>query len=393
LLDSEERPCAKVGVPRVRSEREVPNACLSDNGGECARLLLRDAVLVEHELLDVVERGTFVCVEACPPVCDGPAVDVRDLGAADVAEARLDDPIGLPEGHAPEVVRPRLGRERVEVGLESQPGHGSSVARLREDVKVRMPMEYPLAAQVALVTGAGGGIGGATAEQLAGAGALVVVVDVDSGGADATVSRITGAGGAAEARIVDLTDLGALPGLVEDIVGRHGRIDILVNAAGITGHPEPTGFFETSAATWERVFLVDAQAPFLLMQLVGERMIAARSGGRIVNVTSSSAFRAKALPAYSAAKAALGQLTRTAAVVLAPHGVTVNNVAPGLTRTKIVEGLRDDLEAAVREGPNANLNHRVGEPEDVAAAVLFLCLPTSRQVIAQTIHTSAGAIV
>jgi len=243
------------------------------------------------------------------------------------------------------------------------------------------------------VTGAGGGIGGASAEQLAAAGAFVVVLDVSSGGADATVARITAAGGAAEPCVIDLTDLDALSVLVDDVVDRHGRIDILVNAAGITGHPEPTGFFDTSAETWERVFLVDAQAPFVLMQLVGQRMIDAGRGGRVVNVTSSSAFRAKALPAYSAAKAALGQLTRTAAVALAPHGVTVNNVAPGLTRTKIVEGLRDDLEAAVREGPNANLNQRVGEPEDVAAAVLFLCLPTSRQVIAQTIHTSAGAVV
>ena len=254
-------------------------------------------------------------------------------------------------------------------------------------------MERPLAGQVALVTGAGGGIGGAAAEQLAAAGAFVVVVDVDADGAAKTTARITAAGGGSEARTVDLTDLDALPGLVEDIVGRHGRIDILVNAAGITGHPEPTGFFDTSAATWERVVLVDAQVPFVLMQLVGRRMIDAGRGGRIVNITSSGAFRAKALPAYSAAKAALGQLTRTAAVELAPHGVTVNNVAPGLTRTKIVEGLRSDLESAVREGPNANLNHRVGEPADVAAAVLFLCLPTSRQVIAQTIHTSAGAIV
>jgi NAD(P)-dependent dehydrogenase (short-subunit alcohol dehydrogenase family) len=145
------------------------------------------------------------------------------------------------------------------------------------------------------------------------------------------------------------------------------------------------------------VLAIDLTAPFLLLQAVGRRMIARGQGGSIVNVGSSSAYRAVSSgAAYGAAKAGLGSLTRSAAWEFGPHGVNVNLVAPGVTRTPITEsafGGPDGMAAAVREGPLANLLGRVSEPADVAAVIGFLCLPGARQITGQVVHTSAGAIV
>jgi NAD(P)-dependent dehydrogenase (short-subunit alcohol dehydrogenase family) len=133
----------------------------------------------------------------------------------------------------------------------------------------------------------------------------------------------------------------------------------------------------------------------LLMKAVAQHMIA-RGSGRIVNVTSSSAHRAVlSNVSYGASKSGLAQLTRSAAAELGQHGINVNAVAPGLTRTAIVARNFSDeaLANALRAGPIANLLQRVSEPEDIAATILFLCLPASRQITGQTIHVSAGAIV
>jgi len=118
-----------------------------------------------------------------------------------------------------------------------------------------------------------------------------------------------------------------------------------------------------------------------------------RGKGRIVNVTSSSAFRARFSKfAYGASKAALVQLTRSVAAELGPLGINVNAVAPGLTRTPSIAELGDPDER-MRSGPLANLFERLSEPEDVADVIVFLCSPASRQITAQTVHVSAGAVV
>jgi NAD(P)-dependent dehydrogenase (short-subunit alcohol dehydrogenase family) len=221
--------------------------------------------------------------------------------------------------------------------------------------------ENALAGLVALVTGAASGIGWATARLLAGLGAVVVALDRDA----ATLS--------ARCEAVPHT--------------------VLVNAAGIIGKTVLT----TSLEEWQRVLAIDLTAPFLLLQAVGRRMMANRRGGSIVNVGSSSAYRAVSSgAAYGAAKAGLGSLTRSAAWEFGPHGVNVNLVAPGVTRTPVTEaafGGPDGMAAAVREGPLANLLRRVSEPADVAAVIGFLCLPGARQITGQVVHTSAGAIV
>jgi NAD(P)-dependent dehydrogenase (short-subunit alcohol dehydrogenase family) len=126
-------------------------------------------------------------------------------------------------------------------------------------------------------------------------------------------------------------------------------------------------------------------------------MIERGGGGRIVNISSSASFRAMGAPAiYAASKAGINALTRTSAADLGKHGVNVNAVAPGVTRTPMVGSEHNGgahLAGMVSEGPLANLTGRVADPEDVANVVRFLCLPESKQITAQVINTSAGLVV
>ena len=246
----------------------------------------------------------------------------------------------------------------------------------------------PLDGKVALVTGGASGIGAATVEALARRGARVAALDRDAEGAARSAQAAKELAGAALALGVDLSDSAAIPAAVQQVLAEFGRIDILVNCAGTSEH---AALLELTEQAWDLVHTVNLKAPFLLMQQVARHMVERGGGGRIVNVSSSSAFRARSHVAYASSKAALVQLTRSAAAELAPYEINVNAIAPGVTRTGMTRGR--DLEAAVREGPLANLFGRVSEPEDVAAAIVFLCLPESRQITAQTIHTSAGAVV
>jgi NAD(P)-dependent dehydrogenase (short-subunit alcohol dehydrogenase family) len=228
---------------------------------------------------------------------------------------------------------------------------------------------------------------------LAKEGAAIALIDRDEAGLKGTRAAIVMDGGEAAIYVLDLTQAAAIPPLVEAILHRHRRIDILVNGAGITG-PRTT-MLEADAEDWDRVMAVNLKAPFLFIKHAGQAMAAA-GGGRIVNITSSSAHRARnSLPAYGASKSGLMQLTRSAAADLGPHNINVNAVAPGLTQTRMVSDnfTPETLAAALREGPLANLLQRVSTPEDIGAAVLFLCQEGSRQITGQTIHVSAGAII
>jgi len=245
--------------------------------------------------------------------------------------------------------------------------------------------------KVAIVTGAASGIGHATAVLLAERGAAVAAVDVNGPGLEPVVAELRNRGVKAEAVIADLADEAATSAVVDTAVTGLGRVDILVNAAGTSSG---ASLLDTTVEVWERIHAVNLRAPFLLMQHAGRRMIEQGDGGRIVNVSSGSAFRAlPATPAYGSSKAALLSLTRMGAGELGVHGINVNAVAPGITATPMAVRALGDLDALVSNGPMANLLHRVSTPEDVAAVIVFLCLPASRQVTGQTIHTSAGSIV
>jgi len=243
--------------------------------------------------------------------------------------------------------------------------------------------------QVALVTGAASGIGRATSIGLAQRGVTVAMVDQNGQGLRDTAEKIKAANGACNDFIFDLRDWKNIPGLVQDILAAHKKLDILVNCAGITD--EGKKLLEVDPATWDEVYTVNLRSPFILMQSLAKHMIERGAGGKIVNISSSSAFRASgAPPTYSSTKAALVQLTRSAAAELAPHSINVNAVAPGLTNTAMMAPYPRNLS---QEGPLANLFQRWSEPEDLANTIMFLCSPQARQITGQVIHVSAGAIV
>jgi NAD(P)-dependent dehydrogenase (short-subunit alcohol dehydrogenase family) len=252
----------------------------------------------------------------------------------------------------------------------------------------------PLEGQVALVTGGASGIGRATAHRLAASGAQVAVVDRDSDGAARVVLEIEEAGGTATAIAVDLQHRAEVHAIVDRVLDELGRIDILVNSAGISAAPHSSLDFSDDA--FDAVMNINVRAPFLLTRAVGNHMVERGGGGRIVNLSSSAAFRPKPSPAiYAASKAAINGLTRSAAADLGLHGVNVNSVAPGMTKTPMTAGLGDDdvYDQIVSEGPLENLTHRAAEAGDVADVIVFLCLPESRQITGQVIHTSAGLVV
>ena len=255
-------------------------------------------------------------------------------------------------------------------------------------------MSSELSGKVALVTGGASGIGRATVAGLLQVGAAVAVLDRDEAGVNAVAEQGRQAGGKTLALPVDLANTKQIPDVVARVIQQLGRIDMLINCAGVTGRFQT--LLEMEEENWDFVQTVNLKAAMLMMRYVARHMIERGGGGRIVNISSSSAFRARNSPiAYASSKAALVQLTRSAAAELGTHDINVNAVAPGITATGMTRAIGDAeaLQRVASSGPLENLFHRVSQPEDVAAAIVFLCLPGSRQITGQTIHTSAGAVV
>lgn len=243
--------------------------------------------------------------------------------------------------------------------------------------------------QVALITGGGGGIGGAVAQRMARAGVAVVVADCDLDAAEKVRAGIGRAGGKADAFSVDVTQAREVKALVTDVVQRFGRIDVLANIAG--GSFYTKRIEEFSWAEWKRVIDVNLKGTFLMCREVAPLMQKQKSG-RILNTASNYGVTGSALRApYSAAKAGIIAFTRSLALELAPDGILVNTVAPGPTDTPRVMEKETPEARRQRWQPSIPLG-RTGQPEDLAEMFYFLTTPESAAITGQTFHCNGGLI-
>jgi glucose 1-dehydrogenase len=245
-----------------------------------------------------------------------------------------------------------------------------------------------LAGKVAIVTGAGSGIGKGIAERLAQEGAKVVVDFIsDPAGAEDTQHAIEKAGGEGEIFKADVTSLEDVRKLVEETWNHFGSADILVNNAGME---HKAAFWDTEEADYDKVMAVNLRGPFFLTQAFVQWLRAVNKAGRIINI--SSVHEEMAFPGFSTyccSKGGLRMLMRDLAVELGPLGITVNNIAPGAIATPINKALLNDkqkLNALLKKIPLG----RLGTPEDVAGMVAFLASDDAAYVTGATLVVDGG---
>lgn len=251
-----------------------------------------------------------------------------------------------------------------------------------------MLLNTDFANRVVLVTGAAQGIGAAIACSFAGAGATVHVADVDRAGVDAAAAAI-----GARCHALDLADRSATMKLVDSIGAESARLDILVHAAGGVCGQVGRPLEEISENDWRCIFAANVDSAFWLAQAVAPLM-KSKQWGRIITISSGAGLRPSltGIQAYTAAKHALIGLTRQLSAELGPHGITVNSIAPGLVLSNpssrrqwdsYSQGVQQDIIEAAH-------TRRLGEPEDIAAAVLFFASADAGWVTGQVLSVDGG---
>jgi 3-oxoacyl-[acyl-carrier protein] reductase len=255
---------------------------------------------------------------------------------------------------------------------------------------------FDLTGRVALVTGAGSGLGRTTAEVLAAAGATVVCADINAAAAGETARGILGQGGRAESAQLDVSQRGAAETLVGHIAARHGGLHVMCNIAGIM---IDSSIIDVDPDEFDRILAVNLKGVLYGCQAAGKVMVAQR-GGSIVNMSSAAVLTpSPGIGPYAICKAGVAQLTKSMAVEVGEHGVRVNTVAPGFVPTNMTaryytnpDGTENEAAKAATLAPMARYApmRRVGVTADVAYCVLYLASDASTFVTGQLVSPNGG---
>lgn len=256
-----------------------------------------------------------------------------------------------------------------------------------------------LADKVAIVTGAGRGMGRAIALRMAQEGAHIVTADIDATTAHDTAAAVENLGRRSLPVEADLGAMADIETLVAKALETFGRIDILVNNAGVT---KGLDLFDVTPDDWDWMHRINAKGVFFCLQRVAREMVK-QGGGRIVNIASiaGKGYRHTSNIAYAASKGAVVVMTQVAALRLARHNINVNAICPGMTQTEMMRGIQRDrseqqgvsIEELERRGALSVPLQRANTPEDIAAMAAFLASDDARNMTGQAVNVDGGLVV
>jgi 3-oxoacyl-[acyl-carrier protein] reductase len=247
---------------------------------------------------------------------------------------------------------------------------------------------FTLSGRTAFLTGAGQGLGAAIGRGLAEAGARVVLTDIHAANVDAVAATLRSAGHDCIAMPLDVRDETAFAGCFDAAEQRLGAVDVLVNNAALT---PSTSVWDIPADEWDRVMAVNLRGSFFGCRIAGRHM-RERGSGRIINLSSIAGQQASAATGvhYAASKAAILSLTRSFAQELAPHGVTVNAIAPAAIRSPLLDAMNEARQRALK---GAIPLGRFGEAQEVAAAVVYLASDAAGYTTGATLDLNGGRLM
>ena len=248
-----------------------------------------------------------------------------------------------------------------------------------------------LKGKTALVTGAGRGIGRAIALALAREGAQVAVLDIGRESAEGVRREVEALGVKGLAFATDLTRRAEVERAIEDLVAQWGQLDVVVNNAG---WDKMQPFLDSDEATWDRIIGINFKGLLYVCKAALPHMIKRGAGGRVIDIASDAGRVGSSNEAvYAGTKGAIIAFGKTLAREMARHRITVNTVCPGITETGLLQGMREESEKNARVieaiGRAIPLG-RIGEPEDIAGAVIFLASPEAGYITGQTLSVSGG---